>query len=609
MILAGHSRGAGLFSQVNFVVTHIEALGHAEFHVDWTEGTPYAGGSSNVFDELFVQGRRAPEGHEVVRGWPHYRYTGADAAALYMRLNGWRWRLHQCWKHLRVRDDILAEVEAWCGSWARDATALHVRNRKIGTECPGGLAPTLEDYGRALRCGGEPVFLATDNREAVEYFRDLLGDRLVVREIARAADMETEYHLSRPQSARDARECLIDALVMARCGRLIHSVSNIATAVLYINPAMSHIFVTSGCAKYLPPDPPDEKRARVRSIVVRREPCRLIHLDHPQWRDWGLVFEGNVIMRHATGCAGELVAQADGDIEIRWLDWEPEVFRLKEPTDPRFSACKVAVYYALRRSRQVEMVLRGGLGNQLFQYAFGLSVARHLGAKLRVTHDGSNRSYALGAFGIPIGTPLARHEVHLRWEDDYQEGVEEEMIAAVMESDAYAIRIEGWFQNEHFFLPVADEIRRRCCLTFPLPASAGDRTPVAVHVRLGDYLNSLAHAPLPESYYQTAMARMREDLDRPLFLVFSDEPDRCPGFLRDSPDTLVLPALYDFHAFGMMQACKAFILANSTFSWWAAWLSRSECVICPDPFLPDQAWTICPARWMKLRTVLRPAGR
>jgi hypothetical protein len=89
-------------------------------------------------------------------------------------------------------------------------------------------------------------------------------------------------------------------------------------------------------------------------------------------------------------------------------------------------------------------------------------------------------------------------------------------------------------------------------------------------------------------------------INRPVFLVFSDEPEQCPAFLAGSPDTVVLPLLYDDHAFGMMQACEAFILANSTFGWWAAWLSGSERVICPDPFLPAKEWTICPAGWTRL---------
>ena len=64
--------------------------------------------------------------------------------------------------------------------------------------------------------------------------------------------MQTELHHFRAQTIRDAQNCLIDALAMARCTRLIHSVSNIATAVLYMNPDMPHTFVEHNRASTFP---------------------------------------------------------------------------------------------------------------------------------------------------------------------------------------------------------------------------------------------------------------------------------------------------------------------------------------------------------------------
>jgi hypothetical protein len=601
MILSAHSSGAGLFSHINFVVTHIDALGHADFHVDWTEEIPYADcEGNNLFDLLFIQPPRGTGDHQILRTWPHYRYTGSDAASLYTGSLRWRWRLHDCWNLLHVRDEILREVEEYCGSWTKDATALHVRNRRIGTECPGGRAPTLEDYGRVLYGGLEAVYLATDNDEAVEYFRSLLGDRLRTRVIARSADMDTEHHLSGSQSFQDARECLIDALIMARCARLVHSVSNIATAVLYMNPWLSHVFVTSGDARYFPPEPADEALRHIRKIIADRKPCRVVHLDHPNWKDWGLVYDETMIVRNATGCAGALIERPDDEFEIRWLDWEPEVFGLKPPDDPRFASARMPLYFELRKSRRVEVALRGGLGNQMFQYAFGLHVAKRLGVELILSHDGGNRCFALGMFGLENRTPFSNPDSTLEWDDNHEDGIEEEMIGEILHDKPVELRIQGWFQNENYFFPVADEIRRRFDFRMPLPPFLGNRTPVAVHVRLGDYLHSAGHCPLSPSYYETALAKFRLQLENPLFLVFSDDPDACPECLRHQSDAVVLPTLYDFQAFGMMISCAAFVIANSTFSWWAAWLNGSAQVICPEPFLPDKDWKICPERWYRI---------
>lgn len=604
MRIGARDPGAGLFSHLNFVVTHIDELGHSGFHVDWTNGNPYVDDEGgNLFDALFAQNCERELDCPLIREWPHHRYTGSNAAALYVGPSKWRWRLYHCWSLLRVRDEILREVEAFCGSWSYTATALHVRNRQIGTECPGGQAPTLEDYGRVLYGGAEPVYLATDNEEAIEYFSKLLGDRLRSRKIARSVDMDTEHHLSGSQTFQDAMECLKDALIMARCGSLIHSVSNIATAVLYMNPRIPHVFVTRGDACFLPAVAEDDALGFVRGEVAREMPCRVIHLNHPQWNDWGLIYGEFAIVRHATGCAGALVAKDDDHLEVRWLDWDPEVFVPKPPDDPRFTKARVPLYYELRKSGRVDVVLRGGLGNQMFQYAFGLHVAQRLGFELTLSHDGGNRSFALGMFGLANRMPLSNPDATLEWDGDYEDGVSEEMIAEILGDKPVLLKIQGWFQNENYFLPVVEEIRRRFHFRISLPSFVEHRQPVAVHVRLGDYRHSAGHYPLPDHYYEAALDLLRLRLENPLFLVFSDDPDGCPACLRNQADVVILPPLYDFQAFGMMCSCAAFVIANSTFSWWPAWLSGSSHVLCPEPFLRDKEWTICPHNWCRIPVI------
>jgi len=146
MILIPHSPEAGLFSQINFLITHIDTLGHAEFFVDWSEGILYSTGDGvNVFEELFVQNRVRDEDSEIVQEWPHHRYTGPGADPLYLSGSWWRARLHDCWEQLTVRRESLDEVEAYCATWQERPTALHVRNSLIGAECPQGQAPSLED--------------------------------------------------------------------------------------------------------------------------------------------------------------------------------------------------------------------------------------------------------------------------------------------------------------------------------------------------------------------------------------------------------------------------------------------------------------------------------
>jgi len=72
------------------------------------------------------------------------------------------------------------------------------------------------------------------------------------------------------------------------------------------------------------------------------------------------------------------------------------------------------------------------------------------------------------------------------------------------------------------------------------------------------------------------------------------------GYLEWGMDAVIMPRMDQFQSLGLMQSCEAFIIANSSFSWWAAWVSDSPDVICPDRFFANREWEICPSRWIYL---------
>jgi len=600
MILVPHHPEAGLFSQINFVITQIEALGHDDFQVDWTSGTLYSDqGVDNLFEELFLPCGSEPGEGPVVRDWPHDRYTWRNADPLYLGGTRWREKLHECWRKLEVRPALIAKADEFCAGWPEPATALHVRNFNIGGECPGGRAPGLEDYAKVVRGIDGPVFLATDNEEALSFFRELLGERLLSRPVGRSADMETEYHLTGRRSINDARDCLVDALVMARCKTLIHSVSNVATAVLYQNPQMDHIYVRADGAMRLTAPKPDPRRRMVRETLADEQPVSVMHVMHPRWSDWRKVYPNGVFQGNQGVDAGTLTHLSDREVELNWLDWEKERIALIKDEKSNFNQL-TSFSYEHKPSSQVIIRLKAGLANQMFQYAFGLMVARARGGELLVAEVGWDPPFALGAYGISLARNLPQDDFALMWDESYEEGIENEILAEIALEGESTILLEGYFQNEAFFRPVADEIRRLFSSKEELPEFAAGRTPVAVHVRLADYLTNGYHAPCPASYYREVMEMMRGRFTNPVFLVFSDEPERCVEWVEDGPDVRVMPASDQFHTLGLMQTCKAFIIANSTFSWWAAWLSGSQNVICPDRFLPGRDWEIYPSRWTAL---------
>jgi len=239
--------------------------------------------------------------------------------------------------------------------------------------------------------------------------------------------------------------------------------------------------------------------------------------------------------------------------------------------------------------RAVTVRITGGLGNQMFQYAAGLSVARRLGVPLLcdtqhylTRHE---RTMQLRAFGLRIEEADAPSLLERWWPAaapavvTYRSEYQPELLTA-----RAPLRLEGWFPLWRYLGPVTDELRSRFD-TVRLPLSSSGEafagaidaaaSPVAVHVRRGDYVqladmfNQLA---LP--YYNAARNALEPLVSEPSYFVFSDESKVAAALLRWWPRVTIVSGLSDLEDFRLMSSCRHFIIANSTFSWWAAWLGR-----------------------------------
>jgi hypothetical protein len=148
-----------------------------------------------------------------------------------------------------VREELRRRVqELWRdGGVGGSSIGVHYRHPEHSHECPRE-APSMDtfiDRTRSLlaRSKGASVVLATDVREAVESFRDAFGERLLVQpDVARAPAGETQYDWGLPPCAELGEQALIDALLLARCDVLLHTTSNIATAVGYMNPRLRMVY-------------------------------------------------------------------------------------------------------------------------------------------------------------------------------------------------------------------------------------------------------------------------------------------------------------------------------------------------------------------------------
>lgn len=229
--------------------------------------------------------------------------------------------------------------------------------------------------------------------------------------------------------------------------------------------------------------------------------------------------------------------------------------------------------------QKIYIGLKGGLGNQLFQYAFGLHLVNRglpvAGFYLNFKEDRFGRSYALDQLlSIPptLVTELPPSTVIINSESD------DAIIDYLQKHSHDSVLLDGYFQNIAYLHDTQFEKRiQHAHSVQPL---------VAVHVRRGDYGH---HGILPFSYYTQALAK----LDTPAFHVFSDEPNfaeymfsKLPGYQGIIPPDLAKPS----KEFLQLSSYAGVVMANSSFSWLAAYLA----------FKRHQATICCPSEWSLL---------
>jgi hypothetical protein len=254
--------------------------------------------------------------------------------------------------------------------------------------------------------------------------------------------------------------------------------------------------------------------------------------------------------------------------------------------------------------------LHGGLGNQMFEYAAGYALARRLGVPHRVDsrifERQADRTFELRPFDLALDeateemiraltpqwgrwyknkwilwsqrlTPFHRR----RWVKEQTFDFDERLFRV-----RPPVYLDGWWQSEKYFGPSAGEIRRMFRYREPpsarsagLGAEIASQPSVAVHVRRGDYVDwpdaAQFHGCCSPGYYAAAARWIRAELPGAPFWVFSDDPAWAKENLKLEGDVRwvdAAPAHSTHEDFYLMGCCTHFIIANSSFSWWPAWL-------------------------------------
>lgn len=256
--------------------------------------------------------------------------------------------------------------------------------------------------------------------------------------------------------------------------------------------------------------------------------------------------------------------------------------------------------------------LQGGLGNQMFEYAFGRATALKnstgLALDLSQYNEDPLRRYTLDAFHIDarIATPrevaafIGGNRFTRKLRDLFGSSriIREPHFAFYpralqAKSPCY---LDGYWQSEKYFADIAPTLRREFILKERLSdeaekiaAEIRQGTSISVHVRRGDYADS-QFALLGAKYYTRAIAKIRETVQHPKYFVFSDDIEWIRKNLA-IPDAVFVSdhGISDAEELMLMSRCVHHIIANSSFSWWGAWLDpRPEKIV------------IAPKKWFVL---------
>jgi hypothetical protein len=248
--------------------------------------------------------------------------------------------------------------------------------------------------------------------------------------------------------------------------------------------------------------------------------------------------------------------------------------------------------------------LSGGLGTQMFQYAFGRRIAIDTGFTLKLDIDNAPL-YSLDCFILEqnisdkLEAMKIKHSIGGKHIKEKSLMYDPELAMSIIKS-AY---IEGMWQNEAYFTTRAVAIhndflfkREPIDLNKILADDMYTTNSVAIHVRRGDFVSDVRKNALRGvcslDYYKQAIQHIQKVVKDPHFFIFTDDPEWVIENM-DVPDPAVLISHNETRPQNdlfLMTVCKYFIIANSAFSWWGAWLSDygGKIVIAPKQWYQNE---------------------
>ncbi|HEY5125307.1 MAG TPA: alpha-1,2-fucosyltransferase [Ignavibacteria bacterium] len=291
--------------------------------------------------------------------------------------------------------------------------------------------------------------------------------------------------------------------------------------------------------------------------------------------------------------------------------------------------------------------INSGLGNQLFQYAASraISIRSNATLKLDITFYESDtiRKYRLNQFNV-IENLATGDEIELY---KTEEAVKKTFFKKVLnrmnssgieyvgknhikekpwvnfEPSVLKLKdnfyLEGYWQNQSYFKSIRKTLLEEFTLKYPvdnltrgLLEKVRNCNSVSLHIRRGDYLDIALFNVLSLEYYHAAMSFIKKKVDKPFFFVFSDDISWAKKHLNHIENVLFIDQQgneSEILELEIMKNCDHNIIANSTFSWWGAWLNQNQgkIIIAPHKWSHNRQFQrnqdeneFIPAAWIRL---------
>jgi len=229
----------------------------------------------------------------------------------------------------------------------------------------------------------------------------------------------------------------------------------------------------------------------------------------------------------------------------------------------------------------------GRLGNQMFQFAAVKGISKNRGFEYCIPPTRNKNEWTDHQLFNPFKL-INTNQLNIQFIDSKRPTIVEKNFCfdeELFNECPDWVSLQGYFQTEKYFKHIENEIKgdfqfKDEILNPCKEMISSIQNPISLHIRRTDYLTNPNHTAIGLEYYQKAIEKFD---DETTILVFSDDPQWCNQQEFFSDDRfLIAEGNTNYIDLCLMTLCSGHIIANSSFSWWGAWLSNSEKIIAPS---------------------------